>query len=56
MFQINATSNEIVQLVPKRFSDLGREELRMVNSEWRMDLVQNQFVGVNKLVERREIL
>ena len=50
MFQINATSNEIVQLVPKSFSEFGENEFRMVKYEFRKDNIDNHFSAIGKMV------
>lgn len=52
MFQINSTSNEIVQLAPKSFSELGRDELRMVKFEWRDACGRDHFADVGKMVQK----
>ena len=65
MFQINATSNEIVQLVPKRFSDLGFTE-RGHLQEWiakmpeslgeELLIIQKEFDGFDETRERLDLL
>ena len=65
MFQINSTSNEIVQLVPKRFSDLGFTE-RGHLQEWiakmpeslgeELLIIQKEFDGFDETKERLDLL
>ena len=65
MFQINATSNEIVQLVPKSFSELGFTE-RGHLQEWiakmpeslgeELLIIQKEFDGFNETKERLDLL
>ncbi len=65
MFQINSTSNEIVQLVPKRFSDLGFTE-RGHLQEWiakmpeslgeELLIIQKEFDGFDETRERLDLL
>lgn len=65
MFQINPTSNEIVQLVPKRFSDLGFTE-RGHLQEWiakmpeslgeELLIIQKEFDGFDETRERLDLL
>ncbi|HAV12866.1 MAG TPA: hypothetical protein DCX06_05140 [Opitutae bacterium] len=51
MFQINSTSNEIVQLVPKRFSDLGFTE-RGHLQEWMAKMPES--LGEELLIIQKE--
>ena len=65
MFQINSTSNEIVQLTPKRFSDLGFTE-RGHLQEWiakmpeslgeELLIIQKEFDGFDETKERLDLL
>ena len=65
MFQINSTSNEIVQLVPKSFSELGFTE-RGHLQEWiakmpeslgeELLIIQKEFDGFDETRERLDLL
>lgn len=65
MFQINSTLNEIVQLVPKKFSDLGFTE-RDHLQEWiakmpeslgeELLIIQKEFAGFDDTRERLDLL
>lgn len=65
MFQINTASNEIIQLIPKRFSDLGFTE-RGHLQEWiakmpeslgeELLIIQKEFDGFDETRERLDLL
>ena len=65
MFQINATSNEIVQLVPKTFKELGFTEVAHLQ-EWiakmpealgeDLLIIQKEFDGFDETRERLDLL